>query len=398
MEIEKHPIWTGVTPYNTRVSPYKKQLHLLRMYIARQYTKLFSRSKFIAVTGSVGKTSTVAAASAVLSKKFKVISSVPNLDPVFNIPITLLKQTPITKKVILEMGVEYPGEMDFYLELVQPKTAIVTRIAFQHSAYLGDLNEITKEKGKLLDSLPEDGLAILNYDDINVRRMAAICKANVIFYGTDAKFCQVWAGNVRIENFTTVFEINFGVERVKVTYQPLGYHQIYSALAAAALGLSEGISLVSIKNALEEVLPEEHRLQIKPGQSGSVIIDDTYNSAPVSVEAALEVLESLPARRRILVLGETKELGKYSEREHRRIAQKIYKDRPDFVILGTGDANFVGEELINLGFLPERVEKDLQNPQIVSRLLKLLGKGDVCLIKGSRSLRLDEVVDRVIKK
>src|SRR5207253_2898142 len=101
---------------------------------------------------------------------------------------------------------------------------------------------------------------------------------------------------------------------------------------------------------------------------------------------------------RILVLGETKELGKFSESLHRKIAQKIFKDRVDLVFLGTGETRYIVDELVSLGFLPEKMETNLQNPQIVAKLLKVLNKGDVCLIKGSRSLRLDEVVARVSKK
>ena len=106
----------------------------------------------------------------------------------------------------------------------------------------------------------------------------------------------------------------------------------------------------------------------------------------------------IPARRRIVVLGETKELGKFSEEQHRRIARALFRDRVDLVILGTGDANFIADELTVLGFPTERMEINCQNPQMARKLIKVLGKGDVCLIKGSRSLRLDEVVERVVKK
>lgn len=398
MNISDHPIWKQTTPYKTSIASYKKPLHLLRIYLARQYARMFPRETFIGITGSVGKTTTAVACSLVLSQKYQVIETRQNLDPVLNIPLTILKLRPKIKKAIVEMGVEYPGEMDFYLSLIAPATAIVTRITYQHSEFLGDLNSILKEKGKLVEQLPKNGVAILNYDDINVRKLADNTEAEVVFFGLDSKKCQVWADNVKIEHFRTSFEINYGVERVKIDYALLGEHQIYSALAAAALGLSEGISLISIKNALEKMQQPEHRLEVKSGYNGAIVIDDTYNSSPLSVEAAIDVLAQLPARRRILVLGETKELGEESERLHRKIAQKIYKERVDLVFLGTGEANIVADELNVLGFLPERLETNLQNPQIVAKLLKILGKGDICLIKGSRSLRLDEVVSRVIAK
>lgn len=359
-----------------------KPFHFLKIYLARQYAKLFNSDAFIAVTGSVGKTACTQAIKAVLSEKFKTISTEANLDPVSNIPATILKMNPSVKRVILELGIEYQNEM------VKPKTAVVTKISFAHSEFLGDF----------VESLPDTGLAILNWDDPASRKLAGSCKGKVVFFGTDLNNCLVWASNIRIENFNTVFELNLGVERVQVNYQLLGGHQIYPALAAATLGVIEKIPLTRIKIALESLLPCEHCLQPVSGPNGSIILDDTYDASPVACEAAIDTLMQIPARRRILVLGEMKELGKYSEKLHRQIAQKIYKEKVDLVLLGQGQTEFIAEELKSLGFWEEKVSSNLQNSQMVSKLLSVLEKGDVCLIKGSRSTRLDEVVKRIAKK
>ncbi len=398
MDIKTHPIWSQITPYRTSIPIYKKPIHLLRIYLAKQYAKMYPKDMFVGITGSVGKTTCTQACLAVLSQKFKTIATKSNLDPILNIPSTLLAINPTIKKVILEMGVEYKGEMDFYLSLIKPMTAIITKIAYAHNEYLGDLDEITEEKGKLIESLPNSGVAILNFDDPNSKKLAAICKANILYFGTDNKNCTVWAGNIKIENFKTSFELNLGVERVKINFQLLGSHQVYSALAAATLGVSVDIPLTKIKLALESIQPAEHRMQPVAGPNGSVILDDTYNSSPAAVDAAIDTLLQIPSRRKILVLGEMKELGKYSEMLHREIAQKIYKEKLDLVLLGQGDTKFIAEELKDLGFLEERLEINLANSQIVSRLLRGLGKGDVCLIKASRAVRLDEVVKRIAKK
>ena len=395
MDIATHPIWNQTTVYKTRIPAYKKPLHLLRIYLARQYAKLYSKNIFIGVTGSVGKTTCVMLSAAVLSQKFKTLQTAANLDPILNIPITILKLTPQVKKVILEMGVEYKGEMDFYLSVVNPKTVIVTKISYAHSEFLGDVNEILAEKGKLVEQLPADGVAILNWDDPNSKKLADRCKGTVIYFGTDPKNCTVWAGNIRIEDFRTTFELNLGVERVKVNLQLLGPHQVCPALAAAALGVLNDIPLTKIKLALESILPQEHRLQAVMGPNGSIILDDTYNSSPVALEAAVDTILKVPARRRVLVLGEMRELGKYSDTLHRQIAQIIFKEKIDLVYLGGGDTKIIADELKSLGFWEEKLSEGLSNSQIVSRLLKTLGKGDVCLIKGSRALRLDEVVKRI---
>ncbi|KKS64699.1 hypothetical protein A3A14_04440 [Candidatus Daviesbacteria bacterium RIFCSPLOWO2_01_FULL_43_38] len=391
MEISKHPIWKNI-------SPFKKPAHLTRFFLAKNIAKLYSRSRFIGITGSVGKTTTKEACLSVLSQKFKTIASWGNLDPILNIPMTLLKMKPGVKKAIFEMGIEYPGEMDFYLSMVKPATGIVTRISFAHSQFLGSLEEIVKEKGKLIRQLPKEGFAILNWDDINVRKLAKETEAQVIFFGTSSKECHVWASNIKIENNLTSFELNYGVERVEVTWKLLGRHFIYSAMAAASLGISLGLSLINIKKGLEKVEPAPHRLQLLEGLNGWLVLDDTYNSSPVALGEALEVLNELPARRRIVVLGEMRELGSYSEGLHRQLAQNIYKDKIDLVFLGSGDAVFIADELLKLGFPPERVEANLSNSQIVSKVIRAIGRGDLVLIKGSRAVKLDEVVSRITRR
>lgn len=398
MEITNHPIWNQVTPYDTKISGIKKPFHLLKINLAKQYAKLYSREMFVGVTGSVGKTSCVSACEAVLSSKYKTIATQPNLDPILNIPQTILKINPSVKKVVLEMGVEYRGEMDFYLSQVKPKVAIVTRISYAHNATLGDINGILQEKGKLVESVGSDGIAILNYDDPYCKKLAEMCPGTVLYFGQNPEHCTVWAGNIKIENYATTFELNAGVERVKVNLKTLGVHQVYPALAAAVLGIVSNIPLTKIKLALETIEPAEHRLQVFLGPGGSIILDDTYNSSPVALESAIDTLLQIPARRRIVVLGEMRELGEYSEQLHRGVAQRLYKEKIDFVFLGQGDTEYLADELKSLGFWEERLESNLQNSQLVSKLLKTLGRGDVCLVKGSRAVRLDEVVKRIAKK
>lgn len=391
MDISKHPVWN-------KVSPYKKPLHILRLILARNLVNLYPRSNIIGITGSVGKTTTKQACLAVLSQKFKTIATEGNIDPIFNIPVTITKLRPNIQKAIFELGVEYPGEMEFYLSLIHPQTAIVTRIYFAHSEFLGNIDNILEEKGLLIKQLPKDGFAILNWDDLYVRKLAKDTKAQVIFYGSDKSKCDIWASDIRTEGDKTVFALNYGVERAEVTLKLLGRHFVTSALAAAALGITCGLSLINIRNGLNKLNPAPHRLQLLSGIGGWSVLDDTYNSSPIALEEALNVVNELPARRRILVLGEMRELGIYSEKLHKTIAQKIYKDKFDLVLLGIGDTKYIAEELIKLGFSPERLEANLSNSQMVGQILKIAKAGDIVLVKGSRAVKLDEVVKRITQQ
>ncbi len=391
LTFNNHPIWKNV-------SPLKKPLHILRIFAAKNLVKVYPRSMFIGITGSVGKTSTAICCQAVLSEKINTISTRGNLDPVFNIPMTILRITPKVKRVIFEMGIEYKGEMELYLQIVRPATAVYTRVFYAHSQFLGGVEDILDQKGKLVEQLPKNGLAILNWDDINTRKLADRTQAEIIFYGTDPKKCHLWAGNIRIENYQTKFELNYGVERVEVSLPLLGKHWVTSALAASALGVKNGLSLVNIKKGLEKIIAAPHRLAVKEGLGDWVVIDDTYNSSPVAVEEAVNLLNDLPARRRIIVLGEMRELGEYSERLHRATAQKIFKEKVDLVILSGGDTRFLADELLKLGFPQEKLDINLSNSQIVTKILQVARKGDLVLVKASRAVKLDEVVERITKK
>jgi UDP-N-acetylmuramoyl-tripeptide--D-alanyl-D-alanine ligase len=395
MSISQHPIWKNV-------SPYKKPLHLLRFQLAKQIARRYPRNTFIGITGSVGKTTTTECCLAVLSEKYTTLAStqakVVNLDPIFNIPLILMKMRKKIQKVIFEMGIEYPGDMDFYLTLVRPGIGILTRVFYAHSQFLGGVDKIFEEKSKLIAQLPKDGYAILNFDDPLVRKAADLTEAQVIWFGTDPKHCQIYATKIRIEDYQTKFEINYGVERVEVGLKLLGRHQVTPALAAATLGVVCDMNLISIKRGLEKVVAAEHRLQLQTGMNGFMVLDDTYNNAsPIGIEAAIDVLCELTGKKRILVFNEMKELGEFSEKMHRQVAQKIAKEKIDFVILGGGDTKYIAEELESLGYPTDKIVINPNHQQIVSAVLKIAGRGDIVLVKGSRSSKMEDVVKRIIK-
>src|SRR5581483_10159882 len=162
--------------------------------------------------------------------------------------------------------------------------------------------------------------------------------------------------------------------------------------------LRQGLRLTQIRSALETVYPLEHKLAILGGYEGSTIIDDSFDGLVPTTEVAIESLNNLVARRRIVVLGGMQEWGKLADKLYRRIAQKIAKDKIDLVLLGKGEVEIVADELLKLGFIPSRLQKNLTNPQIVGELLKVLAKGDVVLLKSAPETRFDEVIAKICKK
>lgn len=389
MEIQKLVGWKSLPAI-------QKPFLLARSILAKNMVRLYSRQTFIGVMGLVGKTSTILACDAVLSSKMDVLVSEEVPNPALNLLSTLNKLKPSTKKVILELDTT-SASLDYYLSLVQPATVIVTRDCFANCQLMGTVEAMVIEQLQMLKYLPQEGLAILNFDDPYIRKIAEGLTAKVVFYGTDKDNCFVWVDKIRLDGQKTHFEINCGVERVEVTISLLGRHFVYSCLAAAVLGKSLGLSLIAIKKGLEKIKTLEHVMQPIDGYNNSLILDDTQNSHPATVEEAINTLNEVPARRRIAILGEMKDLGAVSEQMHRKIAQKLYNDKVDLVYLGGGDTKFIAEELRSLGFLPERIEENLGNSSIVAKVLKTVSRGDVVLVKCAKSARMDEVVKRISK-
>lgn len=369
----------------------------IQSFFAKQYIKFYPKEMFIVVAGLVGKSTTMTASKILIETQFPTIiaeSSANNPKKLFS---SFLKITPNIKKVILEANIEISEQIEEVINSTNPKTVIMTNLNFDNGESLGFTERSINGAKKLLANLSKDGVAILNHDDHIVRKLAEDCKGQVIFFGSDPKNCHIWAGNYKVEDFKSNFELNFGVERIEVKSFLLGSHQTGSLMAATCLALTLDIPFFKIKGILERVQPLEHALQVFNGQNGAVILDDSVNDSPIAVSAALDTLNLLSARRRILVLGEMKNLGHFSEKIHRNIAKKIFAEKIDLVFLAEGDTKYIEDELLKLGLVQERIHSQLNNSQLVNTLLTILSKGDIVLVSGSSLTRLDEVVKRISK-
>ncbi len=361
--------------------------------MARQVSRFLPQTSFIGVLGDVGKTTTVLACQKVLSEKFETLVGTSS-----DLTTTLLKIRPKTKKVVVELNPETVEMAEHFLKLIRPQILIVVNLDyFDQSDPLTQQN-IVEPKLKIINSLNNSAGLILNWEDPLIQQFGNNSKAQVFYFGKTASKCHIWADKIRFDNYQTVFELNYGVERVEIKTPLLGFHQVSCLLAAATLGSYLDIPLTSIKKGLEKMTVLNHHMEALQGFNGSVVIDDTYNVSVSAFEAALETLSGLAAKRRILVMTEMKGVKGLSEKYYRHIAQKIYNNKLDMVITGPGEASIIAEELTNLGFGKERILDNMSNPQIVNYLLKVVNKGDLILFKGSKVLKIDEVIKRVIIK
>lgn len=378
------------------VKTWKKPVHASRTFAAKSYLKLLPNIEVIGITGSVGKTLTQNAIASVLSQKFKVVVGDENLDPTFRIPKTILSAKPWHQKMILEYGVEHPGDMDHYLSIIKPKIAVVTAIAPTHLKYFNDIGGVFKEKVKLITSLPKDGHAILNFDDPQVVKMAEMTNTRVRFYGQKAK------DGVKISHFSqnlkgSKFRMHYNGQKAHVTWKIIGRHQLLSAYAAATVGIVSGLTLKQIAKGLSQVKPPEHRLNLIVTKKIN-IIDDTYNASPTAAYESLKTLLDLgEGKQKIAVFGEMKDLGNLAEEAHRDLGAKIAKSTVNIVVTIGKMAKVIAKAAKRNGFKGKIISAG-STQEAIDELKKVITKNTLILVKGSRHAHLERIVSGLLHK
>ncbi len=376
---------------------WKQPLHEIRRFLAKKWLKLFPHLKIIAVTGSYGKTNTTMVITSALSQKYRTLQTDPNLDTIYNLPITLLRLRPGYQALVLECGVDHKGEMDKHLSLFKPQIAVLTGISPVHSEadLLGSIEGIMEEKGKLLAALPEGGWAILNHDDPHVRQMAGKTKAKILWYGTD-KDCDLYADEIKVNLDGTSFKLyasKYNLDGVEMKTGLLGEHCVHEAMAAAAVGLIWGLNIGQIKKGIGELIPLPGRLSLEKGPLGTILLDDHLRANPASVRAGLLTLMALPCRgRKIAVLGEMGELGQYKEEEHQNLGKFAAGLNLDFLISIGPLQKLTAQEAENSGMDKSRVFWAEDVSQAAKILKKILKRGDLFYLKGSLLKHLERIL------
>ncbi len=347
----------------------------------------------IGITGSVGKTSTKEVTAAVLSSRFPTLKNVGNLNNEIGLPLTLLQLDESHQKAVLEMGGGYAlGELTLLCELAKPEISVVTNVKPVHLERMGTIENIALNKSEIVRALPSTGTAVLNGDDPLVLAMRDTTSARVITYGLD-EGCDLRATSIEGQglagvHFTLHERSGGGSWRVRLPL--LGRHSVHTALAAAGAAHAAGMNWDEIVYALQH-LDAQIRLIVVPGYNGSTLIDDSYNASPDSTVAALNLLDDMKGNR-IAVLGDMLELGSYEQEGHLKVARRASVVAHRLVVVGTL-GRLIGEEALRVGMAPERVFFAADNAQVVEYLMRVLKPGDYVLVKGSRGLRMEQIVD-----
>ncbi len=303
--------WAG--RWSLRVADGSRALWALARWHRREFT-----GSVVGITGSVGKTTTRLMIDAVLGSKFSGVASPHNYNNHIGVPLSLLRLEREQRYAALELGASAKGEIARLAELCQPQIGVITRIGEAHLGTFGTQRDLAEAKAELLPALPRDGVAVLNGDDPWLRQLAVRSACRVLWVGRTAA-CDLSA----VEVHSAGGLLQFRVDSQRYTVPVWGRHHLTSALAAIAVGLEFGLAPAEIAAALADFQPPSMRCQVTD-VAGGKLIDDSYNSSPSAMRAALQLLREVEVPgERVVVCGDMKDLGPSSQQWHRRLGDDV---------------------------------------------------------------------------
>jgi len=348
--------------------------------------------RVVGITGSVGKTTTKELVAAVLARRYVTLKSEASYNNEIGLPLTLMHLTSKHEHVVLEMGMYDVGEISDLARIAQPHIGVVTIIGPVHLGRAGTIERIVKAKTELVEALPPapKGVAILNHDDERVLGMAQATRARVFTYGLSPE-ADLWADNIEGLGLDGIrFQLHHGDETLHVKIPLLGRHSVHTALRAAAVGLVEGLTWQEIIEGLRGP-SAQLRLVAVPGPKGATILDDTYNASPASTIAALNLLDELDGVK-IAVLGDMLELGDYEQEGHEKVGMRALEVADVLIAVGPL-GRIIGETALRWGMPADQVHIVAGNAKVVVLLEQMVTGNEVILVKGSRAMRMEDIVN-----
>jgi UDP-N-acetylmuramoyl-tripeptide--D-alanyl-D-alanine ligase len=345
--------------------------------------------RVIGVTGSVGKTTSKESIAEVLAQRYKTFKSSGNFNNEIGLPLNMLAISEDDQLAVLEMGFYVPGEIAFLADIAQPQVGVVTNIGTVHAERAGSQEAIYQGKAELVRSLPKDGIALLNFDDPLVKKMAQETDAQIFSYGLNPE-ADLWADEIEGLGLDGVrFQLHYKGELLHVRIPMIGRHSVHTALRATAVGLVEGLDWQQILQGLRIGNPQL-RLVAAEGRDGSILLDDTYNASPESTVAALNLLDELEGRK-VAVLGDMLELGQYERQGHRMVGNLAAKVADLLVTVGSR-AEMIAEAAREAGLQDNAISQFETTDKALAYLKKQVSGEDVVLVKGSRAMHMDRIV------
>src|SRR5512143_343700 len=370
--------------------PVEDTLHSLQE-MSRRHRRKFS-IPVVGITGSNGKTTTKEMLAGILKQSGPVLKNEGNLNNHIGVPLTLMKLNTSHCAAAVEMGMSAPGEIDLLARLVHPTVGVITNIGPAHLEVFGSMDKVAEAKGELLGNLASDAAAVLNADDHFLSAFRNKFSGRVLTFGIKNR-ADVSAAKIGQDADHADFTLSAGGGSVVIRLRVPGTHNIYNALAAAAAALAAGMPLDAVRDGLNDFAPVAMRSEIKEVR-GRTVLADYYNANPASMEAAISTLASLSAgRKSFAVLGDMLELGDAGREAHRAVGATTARAGVHSVITIGALAKHIGEGAIEAGMPKERVVEAPTHAEAAELLKKLSRPGDVVLIKGSRGMKMEKILE-----
>jgi len=385
-----------LTSHGEIINPDKVHIKVEDTIKALRDLAFYYRSKFdlpvIGITGSVGKTSTKEMVAAALASKFNVLKTAGNQNSQIGVPLTLFRIESRHQIAVVEMGISEFGEMDNLVNIVKPDAGIITNIGVAHIAQLGSQHNIMKEKLKITRDFSDSNLLYLNGNDPLLLSEAASLGQGVRLFGTDAglDYCGV---NIEVKDGKQYFDFEYPGGSERIAINQLGIHNVNNAVVALAIALQYGVSPKIAKCGLADYKGIAMRQQIYHLNKGIKVIDDTYNASPDSIISGIEILEELDnSGKKIAVLGDILELGDLSWQCHYDTGAAAAKKRIDEVVtVGSEMKAFAKAVTDTNAQIIVHAFKD--KAQVIEYLKKSIGSQAALLVKGSRGMHMEEIVE-----
>ncbi len=362
-----------------------------------KYKRSMYNIPVIGVTGSVGKTSTKDIISSVMSKKYNTLKTIGNYNNHIGVPLTILSLKDETAAVI-EMGMNHQGEISVLTQISRPTMSVITNIGTSHIGELGSRENILKAKLEILEGMEEDAPIIINNDNDMLHQWYLDNKdhKNIITYGIENK-SDVMAENISAKSDGSKFTVEVDGKTYNVEINIGGKHFITNSLCAICVGRQNNIEMEKIIEGIKEFKLTSRRMETKQGINSSTLINDSYNASYDSMKAGIEYLSSIKGGRKIAVLGDMFELGKFEKELHEKVGEEIYKNKIDILVTVGKASKYISARAKSLGMEEQNIFTYDTQEEAIETLKNIIKENDYILIKASNRMHFDEIVKKLEK-
>jgi len=351
--------------------------------------------KVVGITGSVGKTTTKEFTAALLAGRFRLLKSEGNFNNHLGLALSLLRLRPDDEAAVLEMGMSAAGDLRTLTRIASPDVAVITNVGPVHLQFFKGLDDIALAKKEILDGARPGATAVLNGDDPLVMRIAAGFAGRRVTFGR-TQGCDVRAEDVKSKGYSGFeFLLRYGRESARIAFRFVNDAAVSNLLAASAVCLALGLRLEEIRPAILALQPLSGRGALVETGGGIRLCDDSYNSNPRALEAALRSLAALPAARKVAVLADMLELGEGEKEFHRRAGEVAARAGWDVLVAVGPLADLIAEGAAGTGMNPAAIHRFSDASAAAAAIPHLVRDGDLVLVKGSRGMRTETIVDKI---